>query len=92
MASGPLWVIYVADPTLTDPQVAFAIGRTAGSAVRRNRVRSQLRSYLADLDRQGRVAPGLYLVGVPGGAGPVTGPDLRGGLDKALRRLTESRS
>ena len=52
----------VSDPSLDGPQVAFAIGRTAGTAVKRNRVRRQLREVLR------RHSPdlrhGLYLVGL----------------------------
>lgn len=52
----------VSDPSLDGPHVAFAIGRTAGTAVKRNRVRRQLREVL----RQHSVdlGPGLYLLGL----------------------------
>jgi ribonuclease P protein component len=55
----PLWCSFVLDPDLVPPQVAFAIGRAVGSAVRRNRLRRRLRAVLATCD----VPPGLYLVG-----------------------------
>jgi ribonuclease P protein component len=55
----PLWCSFVLDPDLVPPQVAFAIGRTVGSAVSRNRLRRRLRAVLANSD----VPPGLYLVG-----------------------------
>jgi len=55
----PLWCSFVPDPNLVPPQVAFAIGRVVGSAVRRNRLRRRLRAVLAASD----VPPGLYLVG-----------------------------
>ena len=55
----PLWCSFVPDPNLVPPQVAFAIGRAVGSAVRRNRLRRRLRAVLAACD----IPPGLYLVG-----------------------------
>ncbi len=55
----PLWCSFVLDPDLVPPQVAFAIGRAVGSAVRRNRLRRRLRALLASRD----VPPGLYLIG-----------------------------
>lgn len=54
-----LWCSFVLDPDLEPPQVAFAIGRAVGTAVRRNRLRRRLRAVLADCD----VPPGLYLIG-----------------------------
>lgn len=55
----PLWCSFVPDPDLVPPQVAFAIGRAVGSAVRRNRLRRRLRAVLTNCD----VPPGLYLIG-----------------------------
>ena len=55
----PLWCSFVLAPDLVPPQVAFAIGRAAGSAVSRNRLRRRLRALLANSD----VPPGLYLIG-----------------------------
>lgn len=52
----------VSDPSLQGPQVAFAIGRTAGTAVRRNRVRRQLREVLRK--HSADLGPGLYLLGL----------------------------
>jgi len=52
----------VSDPSLDGPQVAFAIGRTAGTAVKRNRVRRQLREVLRKHSPD--LGPGLYLLGL----------------------------
>lgn len=52
----------VSDPSLDGPQVAFAIGRTAGTAVKRNRVRRQLRDVLRQ--QSSDLRPGLYLLGL----------------------------
>ena len=52
----------LSDPNLEGPQVAFAIGRTAGPAVKRNRVRRQLRAVLRQ--RSIELPAGLYLFGL----------------------------
>ena len=44
--AGLLWCTYVADPTLTPPRVAFALGRTLGPAVARNRFGFLLSAFL----------------------------------------------
>ena len=61
------------------PRVAYAIGRTSGGAVVRNRIRRRLRAALRHLAVQGRLAPGAYLIG----AAPETA-DLRFGELEAL--------
>lgn len=48
------------DPSRDTPQVAFAIGRFAGTAVTRNRIRRRLRHILGSTS----MAPGLYLFGL----------------------------
>ena len=60
--SGVVWCVMVSDPSLRGPQVAFAIGRTAGTAVKRNRVRRQLREVLRKHSPD--LSPGLYLLGL----------------------------
>jgi ribonuclease P protein component len=57
--AGDLWCTFVADPTLTPPRVAFALGRALGPAVVRNRLRRRLRALLSAAPPP----PGLYLVG-----------------------------
>ena len=54
-----MWCSYVDDPSVSPPQVAFAIGRAVGPAVTRNRLRRRLRAILASMD----VPNGLYLFG-----------------------------
>lgn len=46
--------------------MAYAIGKVAGSAVRRNRIRRRLRAAIRELEAEGALPPGAYLVG----AGP----------------------
>jgi ribonuclease P protein component len=43
--------------------VAFAINRAYGPAVRRNRLRRQLRAVLAELDRQQPLPTGMMIIG-----------------------------
>lgn len=86
MVAGPLWVVFVADPFVQPPQVAFALGRALGSAVARNRARRRLRAVFTA--RSDALAPGLYLVG---GSAPLVGLP-SGRLDdlvgEALAKLT----
>ena len=69
----------VSDPSLEGPQVAFAIGRTAGTAVKRNRVRRQLREVLRHATPTMR--PGLYLIGLTRPAESITLVDLRSAIN-----------
>jgi ribonuclease P protein component len=77
----PLWCSYVLDPDLVPPQVAFAIGRAVGTAVRRNRLRRRLRALLASSD----VRPGLYLIG----AGPQACEHTFDDLDRSIRSMLD---
>ena len=43
--------------------MAFAVGRTVGGAVLRNRIRRRLRAALRELRADGRLPAGTYLVG-----------------------------
>jgi ribonuclease P protein component len=61
-----LWVSCLQDPSLSRPHVAYAIGRSAGNAVKRNRLRRQLRHLMAA--RASTLRPAWYLVGVSSGA------------------------
>lgn len=61
---GPLSLRYL--PDADRPRVAYAVSRSAGSAVRRNRIRRRLRAAIHELEAAGALPPGAYLVG----AGP----------------------
>lgn len=82
----PLWCSFVPDPELVPPQVAFAIGRAVGPAVRRNRLRRQLRALLASSD----VPPGLYLIGARSRACELTFAQLRRVLTALLAQVLGS--
>lgn len=64
----------VVDPTLDGPRVAFAIGRSAGTAVQRNRARRRLREVIGR--HVAGMAPGLYLWGLTRPAAAVSFDDL----------------
>ena len=64
-----------ADPA-SQPAVAFAIGRSVGGAVERNRLRRRMRAILVDLD----LAPGTYLVSAGPAASRLSPADLRAQL------------
>ena len=57
---GVIWCSMLPDSSIPTPRIAFAIGRSAGSAVMRNRVRRRLREAV----RQSALTPGLYLFGL----------------------------
>ncbi len=71
------------------PRVAFAVGRRAGGAVARNKVRRRLRA--ATRAHAGEFEPGrAYLVGVVGAqTTPPSFSGLSDSLSKALRALRE---
>lgn len=64
--SGPITVTWLPGPPGTPPRVAYAVGRTVGPAVVRNRARRRLRAVVAGLAAE--LDPGAYLVA----AGPAT--------------------
>lgn len=80
--SGPLWVVR-ADGA-DGARVAYAVPRKVGTAVERNRVRRRLRAMIADLDRDGHLDAGLYLVGVRPEAVGLDTAELRHHLHRAL--------
>ena len=71
-----------------EPRVAFAIGRSAGTAVRRNRARRQLRELFAAAARDSDlVRPGDYLIGVQ--RTPFSTEEARAWLTEALQQLAD---
>ncbi|MFM8857473.1 MAG: ribonuclease P protein component [Actinomycetota bacterium] len=86
--SGPLWCVMLADSSLEFAHVGFAIGRTAGPAVERNRVRRRLREILRTVD----LSPGLYLFGLATPARETTFDALRHAVQGMLSRVPVSRT
>lgn len=74
----------VLDPSLDGPHVAFAIGRTAGTAVRRNRVRRQLREVLRM--HSSDLRPGLYLLGLTRPAANISYSDVSHSMSGMLAK------
>ncbi len=76
------------DSSLEFAHVGFAIGRTSGPAVERNRVRRRLREILRTVD----LSPGLYLFGLATPARETTFDSLRHGVQGVMSRVPVSRT
>ncbi|MDQ2648067.1 MAG: ribonuclease P protein component [Actinomycetota bacterium] len=72
---GPLTVTFLADAS-PQPRVGFAVGKTAGGAVTRNRIRRRLRAALRELLAAGRLPTGTYLVGAGAAVAPMPWTEL----------------
>ena len=70
------------------PHVAFAIGRSYGNAVERNRIRRRLRGLITILDRDGALAAGWYLFSVDPGADSLSSSELDLVMRSALSKLS----
>lgn len=94
---GPVTVTFLPDATLVaeaePPKVAFAVGRRVGRAVRRNRVRRQLRSIMRELVAQPDtlVGPGTYLVSTRSDVTLLSYQELKKTLEKALAQIPAAR-
>lgn len=73
------------DASLSVPHVGYALGRSYGSAVRRNRLRRQLRELMKS--REAAMAPGVYVFGASSRAGSVSFADLGQHLDRLLAKV-----
>ncbi|MGD9999571.1 MAG: ribonuclease P protein component [Ilumatobacteraceae bacterium] len=80
--AGVLWCRFLHDPSISPPQVAFAIGRAVGSSVVRNRVRRRLRAALSSSPPLVHLAPGWYLIGARPGIVELS-------FDQLTRELTD---
>jgi ribonuclease P protein component len=87
-----LWCRYVDDPGAAPLRVAFAIGRTVGSAVTRNRLRRRLRELVrrAVTADPPLLTSGRLLIGAQPGAGELPFERLAGEVDTLLRALRPS--
>lgn len=83
---GPVTVRAVAGPRADDPpRVAYAVGRSVGSAVARNRLRRRLRAAV-HAERCGLARGAAYLVAASPDASHVPFTELRAHLHAALTR------
>lgn len=80
----PFWCSHLIEPSADIAQVAFAINRTVGNAVVRNRLRRRLRAILNHSD----LPPGLYLIGCRPQAAELSFDQIRRQLDKLPAKLS----
>ncbi|MDQ1444050.1 MAG: ribonuclease protein component [Acidimicrobiaceae bacterium] len=83
--TGPLSVTWLPGPSDHPPRLAFAIGRSVGTAVVRNRLRRRLRSLFAE--HVFDLRPGTYLISAAPAAATLEYGDLRRTLSAALNDL-----
>lgn len=82
-----LWVSAITDSSLGEAQVAYAIGRKAGGAVRRNRLKRQLRHIVRSCNHA--MCPGWYLVGVSAGVDQLTYRQMESTLARLLTEVQQ---
>jgi ribonuclease P protein component len=82
---GVLTVTWGADSRPVPPRVAFAIGKKVGSAVRRNRIRRQLRAIVHQ--QAVNLRRGVYLIGVSPGTSETTFAELSSMFARALDHI-----
>jgi ribonuclease P protein component len=76
-----------ADASLSVPQVGYALGRSYGSAVRRNRLRRQLRELVKN--REAVMVPGVYVFGASPRAAGYSFDELGTHVDRLLAKCVE---
>lgn len=70
--------------SLGSVRVAYSVGRSVGTSVRRNRTRRRLRAVVGEAYRNGELGPGNYLVSVGHGAAEMSFRELRRATRDAL--------
>ena len=78
----------VVDTTLPRPQVGYALGRSFGSAVERNRLRRRLRALVKGL--AGEFPPGVYVFGASPQAKAASQDELVASLKGLARKVAGS--
>jgi ribonuclease P protein component len=84
--SESLWCTFLNDPAVVPLRVAFAVGRSVGTATRRNRLRRQLRAIVASLQSELGLDHGWLLIGATPAASERTFQSLRNETSTMLRR------
>ena len=79
--SGPVTVTALRDPAAGGARVAYAVSRSVGGAVERNRLRRRLRAIVHDTE----LAPGAYLVAVSPAAAQLSFDELAAHVEQACR-------
>lgn len=85
--SGLLSCTMLVDASLTHPQVGYALGRSFGSAVRRNRLRRQLREIVKT--REHLFSPGIYVFGASPKARNLKFGELEANMDRLLSQIAK---
>lgn len=75
------------DVSLSQPRVGYALGRSYGSAVSRNRLRRQLRALMTE--RESVMRPGVYVFGASGRAKTLSFGEIAANLDRLLAKCAE---
>jgi len=83
-----LWCTFLDDPAAVPLRVAFAIGRSLGSAVRRNRLRRRLREALRFVAAELQIQRGWLLIGAKPAANKHTFESLRCELTVLLAKAS----
>jgi ribonuclease P protein component len=81
---GEVTVAWVGAAPMATVRVAYGVGRSVGTSVRRNRTRRRLRAVVEEAYRHGELVPGSYLVSVGRGAGGLTFGELRAATRASL--------
>lgn len=82
-----LWVSAVMESSLDGANVAYAVGRKAGGAVRRNHLKRRLR-HIVRL-HEDRLSPGWYLVGVSAGVAGLSFREMETALSRLLGEVQQ---
>jgi ribonuclease P protein component len=81
---GEVTIAWVSAAPVASVRVAYGVGRSVGTSVKRNLARRRLRSVVAEAYRQGELVPGSYLVSVGRGVGGLSFDELRAATREAL--------
>ncbi len=73
------------DSSLSQPHVGYALGRSYGSAVRRNRLRRQLRELVKT--HESSLLPGIYVFGASPRAHGIDFPELNRHLGNLIAKF-----
>lgn len=85
---GGVTVALADEGSLGPVRVAYSVGRSVGTSVRRNRTRRRLRSVVGEAYRSGELVPGSYLVSVGHSAANMSFEELRASTRDALNAVT----
>lgn len=83
---GALWCSFLPQPDKQAASVAFAIGRSVGPAVVRNRLRRRLRSIVRELE----LTPGWWLIGARPGVVELTYAEIRESMTDLAVKVAHS--